>query len=169
MAVSNPICLDAEVRQVPGYPSLAVSAAGDVYGPRGRRKAHWRQGYLAVSVRRPGKARPGKLPVHLAVLTAWVGQRPAGMEGRHLNGDRSDNSVGNLAWSTHLENVADKVAHGTLVRGSAVGNAKLTEADVLAMRRLHPGQSLGALAKRFGVGKSTVHDAVTGRQWSHLR
>jgi hypothetical protein len=154
---------------VPGFPGLHVSAGGDIYGPKGLRKpTPGAGGYAYVTVRRPGKVRPGKLRVHHAVLLAWVGPRPDGQEGRHLNGDQTDNSVGNLQWSTHVVNIADKELHGTMVRGEAVAVAKLTEGDVLAMRRLYPALSLSALAKRFGVGKSTVHDAVTGRRWSHL-
>jgi hypothetical protein len=163
-----PVCLDAEVRKVPGT-NLAVSAAGEVFGPRGRRKVQPREGgYLAVTFRRPGQALPAKLSVHHAVLLAWVGPRPEGMEGRHIDGDITNNAASNLAWSTHVENIADKEAHGTMLRGAGVGTSKLTEADVLAMRRLYPALSRSALAKRFGVGKSTVHDAVTGRRWSHL-
>lgn len=163
----EPICLDAEVRPVPGT-NLAVSAAGEVFGPRGRRKAAPdRDGYLSVSVRRPGHALPGRIRVHVAVLTAWVGPRPEGMEGRHLNGDLGDNRAENLCWSTHTENVADKVAHGTASRPGRAGVPvrALTEADVAEMRRLWPAVSIRALAERFGVGRTTAGDVVRGKSW----
>lgn len=167
----EPVCLDAEVRPVPGWPSLAVTAAGVVYGPRGRRKATpgpRSSPYLYVTVRVPGKARPQKLRLHHAVLLAWVGPRPEGMEGRHLDGDLTHNAVGNLAWSTHVVNIGDKDRHGTMLRGSTVGTARLTEADVRAMRALWPAHSLSALAKRFGVGKATVGQAVRRETWRHV-
>lgn len=165
----EPICLDVEVRPVPGYPSLSVSAAGDVYGPRGLRKLQpGTNGYAFVTVRRPGLRRPAKLRVHHAVLLAWIGPRPEGHEGRHLNGDHHDNRAGNLAWSTHAVNIADKEAHGTMLRGDASGMAKLTEGDVRAMRAAWPGESYAALARRFGVSKSAAHAAVRGRRWAHL-
>lgn len=166
-----PVCLDAEVRPIPGYPSLAVTAAGEVYGPRGRRKptpGPRSSPYLYVTVRVPGKARPQKLRVHHAVLLAWVGPRPAGMEGRHLDGDLANNAAANLEWSTHVVNIADKDRHGTMGRGETVGTARLTEADVRAMRALWPAQSLAALAKRYGVGKATVGQAVRGETWRHV-
>lgn len=165
----EPICLPVEVRPVPGYPNLSVSAAGEVYGPKGRRRVHpGVGGYLYVTVRRTGKVRPGKLRVHHAVLLAWVGPRPDGQEARHEDGDPTNNTVANLSWATHLVNCADKDVHGTTARGSVVGSAKLTESDVRAMRALWPGVSLSALGRRFGVSKSTAHAAVSGRAWRHL-
>lgn len=166
--MTAPVCLDAEVRPVPGYPSLAVSATGEVYGPRGRRKpGPDRDGYLSVSVRRPGHALPGRLRVHVAVLLAWSGPRPAGMEGRHLNGQLDDNQAENLCWSTHVDNIADKELHGTMGHPGRAGVPVrvLTEADVTEMRRLWPAVSIRALAERFGVGRTTAGDVVRGKSW----
>jgi hypothetical protein len=167
--VRPPICLDAEVRPVPGWPGLSVSAAGAIYGPKGLRKVQpGTNGYSYIAVRRPGRPLPAKLRIHHAVLLAWVGPRPEGHEGRHLNGDHDDNRADNLAWSTHLANIADKEAHGTMLRGAAAGRAKLSEGDVRAMRAAWPGESYAALGRRFGVSKSTAHAAVSGRRWGHL-
>jgi hypothetical protein len=167
----EPVCLPAEVRPVPGFPGLHVSAGGDIYGPRGRRKAAPdRDGYLGISVRRPGHALPGRLRVHVAVLLAWVGPRPEGMEGRHLDGDLTNNGAGNLEWATHVANIADKELHGTASRPGRAGVPVrvLTEADVVEMRRLWPAVSVSALAERFGVGKTTAGDVVRGKSWKHL-
>jgi hypothetical protein len=160
--VTAPICLPAEVRPIPGFPGYAVSAAGDVYGPRRLRRASiGTKGYAYVSVRRPGKVRPGKLWVHLAVLAAWVGPKPEGQEARHLNGRQLDNRVENLEWATHVVNIADKVDHGTLA-------AKLTAADVQTMRASWPGSTFVALGRRYGVDESTARRAVRGQYWSHV-
>lgn len=43
--------------------------------------------------------------VHHAVLEAWVGPRPEGMECDHINGDSLDNRLENLEWVTHQENM----------------------------------------------------------------
>lgn len=167
--MTAPLCLDTEVRQVPGFPTMAVTAGGDVYGPKGRRKAHPdRSGYFYVSVRLPGKVMPGKLYVHRAVLEAWVGPAPDGLEAAHRDGDQSNNAVGNLRWATHVENCGDKHAHGTMVRGVDQHSARLTEADVREIRRLGGSVSGSELGRRFGVSKSTALDVVRGRTWRHL-
>lgn len=165
----SPLCLPVEVRAVPGWPNLSVSAAGEVYGPRGRRRVNvGTDGYEYLTVRRPGRVRPGKLRIHVAVLLAWIGPKPAGMEGRHLNGVLTDNRAENLEWSTHLVNVADQDRHGTRRRGSASPLAKLSEADVRAMRAAWPGETYSALGRRFGVSKQAARLVVIGRRWGHL-
>jgi hypothetical protein len=50
--------------------------------------------------------------VHVAVLEAFVGQRPPGAEGRHRNDDPLDNRLANLQWGTHAENMADMMRNG---------------------------------------------------------
>lgn len=58
---------------------------------------------------------PGRKPklVHRLVLEAFVGPAPEGTECRHLDGDKENNRLDNLQWSTHVENERDKKAHGT--------------------------------------------------------
>lgn len=57
-----------------------------------------------------GKAHPY---VHRLMLEVFIGPKPDGMEGRHLNGDSLDNRVENLAYGTHGDNTTDQVGHGT--------------------------------------------------------
>ena len=51
--------------------------------------------------------------VHQLVLEAFVGPRPDKMECRHLDGDRLNPHVTNLAWGTRSQNTQDRVRHGT--------------------------------------------------------
>lgn len=50
--------------------------------------------------------------VHVLVLEAFVGPRPAGMVARHLNDIPTDNRVENLAWGTYTDNAYDAVRNG---------------------------------------------------------
>lgn len=72
------------------------------------------RGYLQVRLHKGSEAK--SFAVHRIILTTFVGPRPDGMETRHLNGDRRDNRLTNLAYGTPKENAADRVAHGTSVR-----------------------------------------------------
>jgi hypothetical protein len=57
-----------------------------------------------------------------------------------------------------------------LLRGGAATSAKLTEADVRAIRALRiQGLSLEAIGTRFGVTFSTVSNICLGRTWRHVR
>ena len=89
-----------------------------------------------------------------------------------------------LRIGTQRENIADRDAKGRaprglrngaytrperVRRGARHGNAKLTDADVIEMRRLaRDGERSGALAARFGVDRSRVQAIVSGRAWRHL-
>lgn len=57
--------------------------------------------------------------VHQLVAAAFIGPCPPGLEVRHLDGDRSNNTPANLAYGTHADNIRDQVAHGTTNNGRA--------------------------------------------------
>ena len=124
-------------------------------------------GYLRVQLWRGGKyVRP---LVHRLVLEAFVGPCPDGMEACHGSPDKSDNRIGNLRWDTHKNNHADKLAHGTHLRGEAIGNSKLKASDVFLIRSLRQeGKTLLSIARQLGVSQSLVHHITKGRVWRHV-
>lgn len=75
--------------------------------PRVLRTATHSRGYRTVSL---GFGRTRL--VHQVVLEAFVGPCPDGHESRHLDGDRTNNTLANLSWGTPSENYADKLRHG---------------------------------------------------------
>jgi hypothetical protein len=104
--------------------------------------------------------------VHTLVAMAFHGPRPDGMECRHLNGVCTDNRPSNLAWGTRGENVADMLRHGTQVKGRRVNTAKLTEADVLAIRQ--SPETLTALGRRYGVTIQSIQAIRQRKSWRHI-
>ena len=78
-------------------------------------------GYMRVRAVIDGKRK--SLFVHKLVAFLFIGARPSAMhEVRHLDGDRTNNNVTNLAWGTRKENAADRKSHGT-DRGAENGRA----------------------------------------------
>lgn len=110
--------------------------------------------------------------VHQLVLHAFVGPCPDGQECRHLNDNRQDNRLINLAWGTRRENMADRKRNGLRkrgVRGEANNMSKLTEADVRLIRHLRSsGISFERIARRVGVSWQTVRRIVNGESWGWL-
>lgn len=130
----------------------------------GRILTPYRATYLTVHVRPLGT-----VPVHRLVLEAFVGPRRAGRQARHLNGDRYDNRLENLAWGTAKENAADKVRHGTQRRGELVHTALLAEADVrVILDRLVRGDKHVTIADDFGVTADAVARIHRGDNWRHV-
>lgn len=80
-------------------------------GPRFLSPSPGKGGYLKVALQ--GSAGSRTVFVHRLVAAAFHGPCPEGHEVRHLNGDRLDNTPGNLTYGTSADNKADMVAHGT--------------------------------------------------------
>jgi hypothetical protein len=65
-------------------------------------------------------------------------------------------------------NTADKVCRGRQPRGERNGRAKLTAADVWAIRAASTGRhgELTLLARQYGVDRRTITDVIRGRSWA---
>jgi Autographiviridae endonuclease len=74
-----------------------------------------------------------------------------------------------LFLGTVQDNSDDLVAKGLQVKGSRVKHAKLTESDVLEIRReVAAGTCQRRLAERFGVSPSSINVIVRRRRWRHV-
>lgn len=74
-----------------------------------------------------------------------------------------------LRWATHKENHSDRAAHGTNNAGESCGSAKLTEEDVLEIRRVYgPGISQISLARKYGVESSSIRKILSRVTWRHI-
>jgi hypothetical protein len=109
-----------------------------------------------------------KFQIHRLVLLAFVGPCPEGMECRHLDGDHLNNRIENLTWGTHAENMNDKREHGTHIEGENAPQAKLTEADVRAIRAAGGILTNTELAKKYGVTWTAIHYILTRKTWKHV-
>lgn len=99
---------------------------------------------------------------------------PDGMEINHRDGNKRNPHPDNLELVTHAENTA----HSFRVLGQQVKeqrgvkntSAKLTEADVLAIRSLCAARSLpqSEIATRYGVSQRTVSEIHTRKTWAHV-
>ena len=106
-------------------------------------------------------------PVHRLVLETFVRPKNPGEECRHLDGNIRNNALTNLCWGTSAENMADKIAHGTWVRGSRVGNSRLTEDQVREIkRRLAQKEPHASIALDYDVKTVTISAISSGRNWS---
>ena len=125
----------------------------------------YRQNVLTGRGRKPTTRYP-----HRLVLESFVGPCPDGCEARHLDGNRLNNRVENLAWGTHRENMDDMDRHGTRQRGSSHPGAKLTASDVRVMRLMRDaaGFSYKTLANCFGVTTMAAYLAIKGLTWADL-
>ncbi len=145
-------------RPVPGWACWA-SRQGSVRGPSGQVLKPYvaPSGHLHVLIRRK------KLRVHHAVLLAFGHPRPKGLICRHLDGDPSNNSLSNLRWGTSLENSADAIRHGRIPCGEAKGDARLTVAQVRAIRT--DRRASRVVGMDYGVSHTAILRIRRGDRW----
>lgn len=84
------------------------------------------------------------------------------------NGHLACTNKRHLSWKTPAANQADRLTHGTDGRGEKHGAAKLTEADVLEIRRMRGAVPRPALAERFGVSRRTIGAIHNRKSWAWL-
>lgn len=110
--------------------------------------------------------------VHQLVAVAFLGPRPPGHEIDHIDGNKTNNSAGNLEYVSRRENGVRARRLGLTppppVRcGERNGNAKLTAKQVCFIRESR-GMSQRSLARHFGVSQSTVWQIQRGNYWRHV-
>ena len=165
-------------RTVPGYPAYEVSVDGLVRRCQGFRcrRAHRvlvpfvrPNGYAQILLYQRGQRR--RFGVHQLVALAFLGPKPSPQhEVAHLDGQRLNNHVSNLAWLLPIENDAHKDLHGTRLRGSQIHSAKLVEAQVVLIRQaLAVGIRQCVLAQAYGVSDSTVSLIARAKTWRHVQ
>jgi hypothetical protein len=108
--------------------------------------------------------------VHVLVCTAFSGPRPSpAHQVAHWDNNSLYNRRSNLRWTTAQGNADDRARHGTVARGSRQGSSKLTEADVIAIRRALDDGARGIdLAEQYGVSRATISMVNTGTRWAWL-
>lgn len=126
-------------------------------------------GYLRVTMSMNGV--PIRQFLHRVVLKAFIGDCPATQECRHLDGDRSNCALSNLAWGTKQENAQDRLAHGTHVdnRGEKHPLSKISNGSAADIRkRRRSGEKLAHIAADYGISIQTVCRIGKDRGWTHV-
>lgn len=96
------------------------------------------------------------------------GEIPAGMLVCHRCDNPKCVNPAHLFLGTHADNMADRDRKGrrTPLRGGAVATSKLTEQQVIEIRRSQ--ESRRVLATRYGVDLSNISGIKRGKFWKHV-
>lgn len=173
------------MKEIKGFKDYYITKDGEVYSmytslrhPKKKPKklSKWNSsGYWCVTLMKDKKEY--KEYVHTLILKTFVGERPEGFQCRHLNGNKKDNRLENLKWGSCCDNQNDRIKHGTSNRGTRHGMRKLTEQQVLEIRKLgmdgkfrkgENGGNYKEIAKKYNIKQGTVGNIVRGITWKWL-
>jgi hypothetical protein len=133
-----------------------------------------RRGYLYLKLPITAKkngVRYKTYTVHRLVAVAFLKNINNKPEINHKWGDKKDNRITEIEWSTHSENVVHSYATGLKAgkKGESSHYAKFTENDVLEIRRLRQrGVSRGLVAEKFNTSPNYISSICGRASWKHI-
>lgn len=125
-----------------------------------------RYGYKTVCLSLDGRWKPHG--VHALVCAAFHGPKSADQQAAHGDGIRDNNTPDNLRWASPKEQAEDKRRHGRQMEGETCHLSRLTSAQVVEIRSLHPAMSLAAIARKFGVTANNISSIIKRKTWKHV-
>lgn len=106
---------------------------------------------------------------------SWIlanGAIPDGMHVLHRCDHTKCVNPSHLFIGTHKDNMSDRDAkgRGNQPRGARSGHAKLTNENVVEIRRLYTRGSIRQidLAQRFNIHQTGISKIILGKSWSHI-
>jgi hypothetical protein len=103
---------------------------------------------------------------------SYVGAIPEGAQICHRCDNPSCVNPDHLFVGSNQDNVDDKVAKGRHPKGQKSATSKLSEVEVIEVRRLYVKGSTDygtrALARKFGISHRQIWGIVTHKGWTHL-
>lgn len=134
----------------------------------GKKLRHKRK-YKTVALWRVGK-RYTYCYVHRLVAQAFL-PNPLNLPMvNHKDGNPENNTVENLEWCTHKENIKHAFENGLTTRGAKNAQTKLNREQVLEIRKRYSegGVSQNKLAEEYGIAQTNVSLIVNRKNWSYL-
>lgn len=88
----------------------------------------------------------------------------------HLDGDKSNNAVSNLEWTTGKKNVEHSVATGLVPRGDARPNAKFSDEQIINIRndRASTKMTYYELSDKYGASYQAIHRICAKQTYTHV-
>ena len=161
------------IKEVSNFPNYFVDTQGNVYSKKSghlKKLNPWKhvRGSRLIDFKKDGK-KYHKVVSHL-ILETFVGPRPEGKVCCHgIEGSFID-SLENLSWKTQSENCyEDKIRDGTIQRGDNNATSKVTELQVLEIRKLYlQGSTCKELSKIYGLHYKSIGRIVKRISWKHV-
>jgi hypothetical protein len=126
-------------------------------------------GYLSVTIA-VAKGKRKDFLIHRLVAEYFIPNPENLPVTNHKDGNKGNNCVNNLEWTTYKENTRHAFETGLMGKGNEHPRSVLTEKDVIAIRKKSLSeQSTLSLAKEYNVSWSTMDSVRKGITWRHVK
>ena len=153
---------------IPGIRGYSITNTGEVWTfkqnkyPRILKANTGKDGYLRVRmVSTEGKKVTAM--IHHLVARTYIGSRPDNKVVRHIDCNKTNNCISNLAYGTRKENTADSCINGDMSK---------VLSDITAMEIYNESIcetiSQKDIAAKFSIHQSTVSRIKTKKIWVHV-
>ena len=135
----------------------------------GKRLSVWigNHGYYCAALRKEGKTH--RVLLHRLVAMAFIPNPENKRCINHIDGNKTNNSISNLEWCTHSENLFHGYKIGLTPKGEDHHNSKLTDAQVLEIRgAIKMGITQRNLATEYRVCQKVIWSIATRKSWKHI-
>ena len=88
----------------------------------------------------------------------------------HKDGNKANNYANNLEWNTRKENIHHAIDNGLMksIKGERNYNAKLTEKQIINIRKSFPIKTYNELSKEFNVTYSNIYYIIKRKTWKNI-
>lgn len=125
------------------------------------------RGYYKVKLYKHGYYE--KYKVARLVAKAFIPNSNNYSQVNHKDGIKVNDNIENLEWCNNSQNSRHAVRVGLWPVGERHCRHKLTERDVLEIRKLKGKELQRETAVRFGVSRTNVKDIQNYKTWKHLK
>jgi hypothetical protein len=125
-------------------------------------------GYICVTLIKNGKTKFTGL--HRLVASAFIPNPENKPQVNHKDGNKHNNSIDNLEWSTISENIQHAFDTGLneVKKGEKHYRTKLTEKDVLEIRKIGASISAVKLGLMYGLNNQAIYKILNKQTWKHI-
>lgn len=157
------------------FPNYSISKLGVIRnlktGKIIKPYTNW-NGYIRIALMKNGKRY--SRAVHRLLAQTYISNPNDLPFINHIDGKKDNNSLSNLEWCNKSHNMRHAhrlglVKKKTGAEGSNNGSSKLTEEDVLAIRKLaSENVSSKEIAEQFNISRGNCNSIIARKYWKHI-